>query len=214
MELVLVGKVPYPKDPTSTGSRGTSGKQRLGAVDKDQVVVLVGTETGSAKDLAGELAVTLEVAGIETEVVDMEDAFPGLLNVSRAVIICTATTGLGDLPENSMEFFEALGEEWPDLRGMMFCVCGLGDSIYQDFCEAGKIWSHFLADLGAMEVVERYEIDGFPDQEDVKGACEWVERAAERFDELAGRARTVQEGSVAMKPSVGSATAREVPRRW
>ncbi len=151
----------------------------------DQVVILVGTETGSAEALAGELAVTLEGAGIETEVVDMEDAYPGLLNGSRVVVICTATTGLGNLPENSIDFFEALGEEWPDLGGVLFCVCGLGDSIYPDFCEAGRIWSRFLADLGATEVVERYEIDGFPDEEDVEGACEWVERASQRFDELA-----------------------------
>lgn len=151
----------------------------------DQVVVLVGTETGNAEDLTGELAVTLEGAGIETEVVEMEDAYPGLLNGSRAVVVCAATTGLGDLPEHSIDFFEALGEEWPDLRGMMFCVCGLDDSIYPDFCEAGRIWSHFLTDLGATEVVERYEVDGFPDQEDVEGVCEWVERAMQRFDELA-----------------------------
>lgn len=151
----------------------------------DRTVVLVGTETGNAEDLAGELAITLEGAGVETEVVDMEGADPGLLNRSRAMVVCTATHGLGELPDNSIDFFETLGEEWPDLEGVMFAVCGLGDSMYPDFCEAGRIWSHFLTDLGATEVIERYEIDGFPEQEDIEGACEWVERAAERFDKLA-----------------------------
>lgn len=150
-----------------------------------RAVVLVGTETGNAEDLAGELAVTLEGAGIETEVVDMEDANRGLLNGSRAVVVCTATHGLGELPDNSIDFFEALGEEWPDLEGVMYGVCGLGDSVYPDFCVAGRIWSHFLTDLGATEVVERYEIDGFPEQEAVEGACEWVERAVVKFDEFA-----------------------------
>lgn len=151
----------------------------------DRAVVLVGTETGSAEDLAEELAAMLEGAGVEAEVVDMEDADPGLLDGGSAVIVCTATHGDGELPDNSVGFFEALGEEWPDLEGVMFCVCGLGDSVYPDFCEAGKIWSSFLADLGATEVVDRFEIDGFPEQEDVESAREWVERAAVRFDELA-----------------------------
>lgn len=148
----------------------------------NEVVILFGTETGNAEDLAEDLAATLAESGIEAEVVDMEEADPDLLlNGDRAVIVCTATHGLGELPDNSVDFFEALGEEWPDLQGTMFCVCGLGDSVYPDFCQAGRIWSHFLTDLGATEVVERYEIDDDPDEDDVEGAREWALKAAERF---------------------------------
>lgn len=149
-----------------------------------EAVILFGTETGNAEELAQDLAAALAETGIEAEVVDMEDANPELLDGGRAVVVCTATHGLGDLPDNSVDFFEALGEEWPDLEGVMFCVCGLGDSLYPDFCEAGRIWSSFLKDLGATEVVERYEIDGDPD-EDVESAREWVLEAAEKFASLA-----------------------------
>lgn len=178
--LVLVGHCPRPDGPAPA-----SGAERLGGAGMDRAVVLVGTETGGAEDLAGELAVTLAGAGVDTEVVDMEDADCGLLDGSRAVIVCTATHGDGELPNNSKDFFEALGEEWPDLEGVMFAVCGLGNSIHPDLHEAGRIWSSFLADLGATEVVQRYEIDGFLDQADVEGAREWVLEAAGRFDELA-----------------------------
>lgn len=152
----------------------------------DEVVILVGTETGNAEDLAEDLAATLDELGIENEVVDMEEAEPGLLGGSRAVIVCTATHGLGELPDNSLDFYERLEKEQPDLSGVLFCVCGLGDSAYPDFCEGGRIWSRFLTELGAQEVIERYEIDGFPEEEDVVEACEWVEQAAERFRELVG----------------------------
>ncbi len=151
----------------------------------DEAVILFGTETGNAEELAEDLAATLTEAGITAEAVDMEEADPGLLDGGRAVIVCTATHGLGELPDNSLDFFEAVGEEWPDLEGVVFAVCGLGDSMYPDFCEAGRIWSCFLVDLGATEVVERYEIDGFPEQEDVEGACEWVLEATEKFAALA-----------------------------
>jgi MioC protein len=151
----------------------------------DRAVILVGTETGTAEDLAEELAATLGDAGVETEVVDMEEAETDLLDGSRAVIVCTATHGDGELPDNSLDLYEKLERERPDLGGVLFCVCGLGDDAYADFCEAGRIWSRFLSELGAYEVVERYEIDGYPEEEDVRGACEWVEEAVERFEEVA-----------------------------
>ncbi len=148
------------------------------------VVVLFGTETGNAEDLAEELGATLGEAGFEAEVVDMEEAEPGLLDGSRAVVVCTATHGDGELPIYSQDFYEALEDERPDLGGVMYCVCGLGDSAYPDFCAGGRIWSAFLSELGARELVERYEIDGDPEEDDVEGACEWVLKAAGRFAAL------------------------------
>lgn len=150
----------------------------------ERAVILVGTETGTAEDVADELAEALGEAGIEVEVVDMEDADPGVLDGSRAVVVCTATHGDGELPDNSVEFYEAIEEEGPDLGGVVFGVCGLGDEAYADFCEAGRIWSRFLSGLGATEVVERYEIDGYPDDEDIEGAREWAVEAAGKFSEL------------------------------
>lgn len=95
--------------------------------------------------------------------------------------MCTATYGEGELPMNSEDLYEALSEERPDLGGVLFVVCALGDSAYPEFCEAGKMWSRLLADLGAEEVVERHEIDAGPDEGDIKGAREWAERVAEEF---------------------------------
>jgi MioC protein len=152
----------------------------------DEAVILVGTETGTAEDVADHLASTLEELGIEPEVIDMEEAQPSLLDGGRAVVVCTATHGDGELPDNSMEFYERLEKERPDLTGVVFCVCALGDSAYADFCEGGRIWSEFLSELGAEEVIERYKMDGFPEEADIEGACEWVERAAGRFEEFAG----------------------------
>lgn len=152
----------------------------------NEAVILVGTETGNAEEVAEDLAATLDELGVENEVVDMEEASPELLDRSRTVIVCTATHGLGELPDNSVNFYGGLEEERPDLGGVLFCVCGLGDSAYPDFCEAGRIWSRLLTDLGAREVIERHEIDGYPEEEDVIEACEWMEQAVELFRELVG----------------------------
>lgn len=150
----------------------------------DEAVILVGTETGTAEDIADELAEALGKAGIEAEVYDMEDVGPNIIDGSRALIICTATHGDGELPDNSTEFYEAMEDEGPNLSGVSFAVLVLGDSAYADFCEAGKIWSRFLNGLGAKEVVERYEIDGYPEGDDIEGAREWVSEAADKFAAL------------------------------
>lgn len=155
----------------------------------DGAVILVGTETGTAEDVAEGLADALEEAGVPVDLVDMEDAEPSVLDGGRAVVVCTATHGDGELPYNSWDFFEALEAEKPDLGGVTFCVCGLGDSAYPDFCQAGRTWSAFLAGLGAREVVARHEIDGLVGEAEVEGACAWVFSAAERFAEMAAERR-------------------------
>ena len=147
----------------------------------DRAVVLFGTVTSTAEDLADELVEALGEAGMEAEAVDMIDAGADFFDKDRAVVLCVATHGDGELPPDAMDFYEALEEERPDLSGVVFGVCGLGDDAYEDFCEAGRFMSRFLTDLGAEEVIERHEIDGFVDDEVTEEARQWTLRAAEDF---------------------------------
>lgn len=147
----------------------------------DRAVILVGTETWNAEDVADELAGALEETGFEVETLDMEEADTGAFDGRSVVVVCTSTYGDGELPMNSEDLYEALSEGTPDLGGVLFAVCALGDSAYPEFCEAGKMWSRLLADLGAEEVVGRHEIDAGPDEEDIEGAREWAGRIAEEF---------------------------------
>ncbi len=150
----------------------------------DEAVILVGTETGTAEDVADELAEALSEAGMGVGIHDMEDVGPGVVDPGKALIICTATHGDGELPDNSVDFYEAVEDEGPDFSGVSFAVLALGDSAYADFCEAGKIWSGFLKGLGATEVVERHEIDGCPEDDDIEGARGWATEAAVKFADL------------------------------
>lgn len=148
----------------------------------DRAVILVGTETGNAEDVAEEIRETLEASGIEIEIVDMEDdAGLAPFDGSRAVFVCTSTYGDGELPDNSLGLHELLEEEGPDLDGLPFAVCALGDSVYPDFCEAGKTWSRTLAGLGGREWMERHEIDGDPTDEDLEAVRAWARGAAEKI---------------------------------
>jgi len=147
----------------------------------DTVAVLFGTVTCTAEDLADELVEALAEVGVQAEAVDMMDAGADFFEENRAVVVCVATHGDGELPPDALDFYEALEEERPDLGGVVFGVCGLGDSAYEDFCEAGRLMSRFLAELGAREVIERHEIDGFVDDEATAEARGWTARAAAAF---------------------------------
>lgn len=149
----------------------------------ERAVVLFGTVTCTAEDLADELVEALAESGVEAETVDMMDAGADFFEENRTVVVCVATHGDGELPPDAMDFYAALEEERPDLSGVDFCVCGLGDSAYEDFCEAGRFMSRFLVELGAREVIERFEIDGFVGEEEVAQAREWTIRAAATFKE-------------------------------
>lgn len=165
------------------------------AIGLDRAVVLFGTVTGTAEDLSDELVEALGEAGMEATAVDMMDARANFFDEHRAVVVCVATHGDGELPPDAMDFYEALEEERPDLGGVVFGVCALGDDAYEDFCEAGRTMSRFFTELGAKEAIERHEIDGFVDDEVTEKARQWTLRAAEAFkkeaehdDEEAGHA--------------------------
>lgn len=153
----------------------------------ERAVVLFGTVTGTAEDLADELVEALEEAGIKAEAVDMMDAGADFFDEERAVVVCVATHGDGELPPDAMDFYEALEDERPDLSSVVFGVCGLGDDAYEDFCEAGRFMSRFLTELGAEEVVERHEIDGFVDDEEIEEARGWTLQAAEAFKRVVAK---------------------------
>lgn len=163
--------------------RSLGAEPNGGGAITSEVLILVGTETGNAEAFAGAIGVTLKELGFRPSVVHMEDAGLEAFDGTRGVIICTSTYGDGELPINAYDLHDLLVKGQPNLGGLVFAVCALGDSIYPDFCEAGKIWSLLLKELGAREAVERYEADAGPTEENLEGACEWAEQAAEKFKE-------------------------------
>jgi sulfite reductase (NADPH) flavoprotein alpha-component len=91
----------------------------------------------------------------------------------RRVIITIATYGEGEMPDNAGLFWESIySSEMPKLPDMQFGVLALGDSGYDDFCQAGKLLDVRLEQLGAQRLVDRLDCD--VDFEDV--AEEWINK--------------------------------------
>ncbi len=142
------------------------------------ILILVGTESGNAQMVADTLQEELGRAGHEVEVRAEGDRLEGPAN-GRAVLICTATHGLGELPDNIIPLHDALARDRPDLSGLRYGVIALGDQTYHEtFCNAGKTMDRLFAELGARRIGERLEIDActqpLPDEDALDWAREWV----------------------------------------
>lgn len=139
------------------------------------VEVLYGSQTGNSSELADQLAAGLRAAGLGANVSELDAAGAGALTSgSSHVLIVTSTYGEGEMPDNAEMFWEELnGPEMPRLEDLSFAVLGLGDSGYDDFCQAGKDLDIRLEQLGAKRLTARVDCD--VDFED--DAAEWISAA-------------------------------------
>lgn len=138
------------------------------------VIILTATMTGTAELVADELAEFLQSKELDCAVNSMDTFSKEDLLKSRVLIICTSTTGTGDVPDNGSDFLSMLESEKPDLTGIQFGVCGLGDRSYQDTFNFGgaKFEKAFLS-CGATMVGTRMAQDAGVDFEPEILAVEW-----------------------------------------
>lgn len=146
------------------------------------VLVLVGTQTGNSEVVADAIAEALGELGFAAHVLDMAEAYPELLADYRQLLAVTCTWSEGTFPDNAVDFAEALDAVRPDLTGVRFGVCGLGDRDYDPFYQtAAEHLVDLLRQSGAAEVQPLHDIDGGPTAADVAGAVAWAVRCAEAF---------------------------------
>lgn len=120
--------------------------------------LIVGTTLGSAEYTADHLAEKLIDQGFKANIhLDPNlDSLP--IDSNHPWIICTATHGAGDYPENIAPFALQLQQAKPDLSLIQYCVIALGSKSYDQFCYAGHMIDRQLTQLHAKKVAETVEI--------------------------------------------------------
>ena len=149
--------------------------------------VLYGTQTGNAEGVANDAAAAARLQGFDVTVSGLDeielDEFAGL----NHVLIVTSTYGEGEMPDNAELFWEALSASTaPRLEGVSYSVLALGDTSYDGFCQAGKLFDTRLEQLGASRLVGRVDCD--IDYE--APAAEWVQSAVGSLVTLTGASGT------------------------
>ncbi|WP_427921509.1 diflavin oxidoreductase [Streptomyces sp. cg40] len=168
-----------------------------GAAPTATLNVLYGTQTGNAEFLAEELAAGARTRGLAGSASALDTVTPAQLAAMTHVLVITSTYGEGELPDNAGLFWEALQSDTaPRLEGVRYAVLGLGDTGYDDFCQAAKLIDTRLEQLGATRLHERVDCD--VDFEEP--AAEWTAAVLERVAAETGATGGGSAEAVASRP--------------
>uniref|UniRef100_A0A7S0Q5Y7 Methionine synthase reductase n=1 Tax=Coccolithus braarudii TaxID=221442 RepID=A0A7S0Q5Y7_9EUKA len=128
----------------------------------NRVLVLYGTQTGNSRAVAAELGTQASEHGFEASVMGMEGfkAIDFEANTLPLVLVCSST-GNGDAPDNAEKFLRYVKKRTTPkvFASSPFCVCALGDSNYELFCEIGKLFDTHLERLGGKRFLKRCDVD-------------------------------------------------------
>ncbi|RSL64821.1 NADPH-dependent diflavin oxidoreductase 1 [Fusarium euwallaceae] len=137
------------------------------AVQDRTVLILYGSETGNAQDMAEELGRVCQRLHFKSRVEELDAVDLNALLQHRFVIFVISTTGQGDMPHNSLLFWKRLlRKKLPPgcLSSVQYTTFGLGDSTYLKFNWAARKLNRRLEQLGATTFIESFEADEqFPD---------------------------------------------------
>jgi sulfite reductase (NADPH) flavoprotein alpha-component len=126
----------------------------------EPLLVLFGSQTGTAEGLAKKMAKEALQRGFLPRVLPLNDCEPATLAQATKTVIISSTWGDGDPPDNAVKFWSWLNAETaPRLEKLQFAVLGLGDKNYSDFCGASKKFDVRMETLGAKRLVDRGECD-------------------------------------------------------
>ncbi|KAM7190033.1 NADPH-dependent FMN/FAD containing oxidoreductase [Rhypophila sp. PSN 637] len=124
-------------------------------IEGRDIIVLYGSETGNAEDIALELSKMTRRLHFKTVCDEMDEVKLAELIKYRLAIFVTSTTGQGDLPRNTAKFWTNLRRTRLNntncLGALKFTIFGLGDSSYPNVNAAARKLRARLKQLGATE---------------------------------------------------------------
>ncbi len=133
------------------------------AESKPQVkalTILYGSQTGNAESIAYDTAEKAKEYGMTATVYDMDDVDPQIFVKSSRLLIVTSTYGEGEMPDNAESLWQTMSSDnAPKLDNTFFSILAIGDTSYDEFCLAGKLWDQRLEELGATRVTDRVDCD-------------------------------------------------------
>ncbi|MBQ0741812.1 MAG: flavodoxin domain-containing protein [Pseudomonas sp.] len=142
-----------------------------------QVAILSGSVFGTADMVADEAASVCTSAGLEVVRVKPATVDAMLAAQPESLLVCTSTTGMGELPDSFMPFYLELQSRFPLLTKIPFGVIALGDSAYGDtFCQGGELMRELLLELQAEEVLPMLRLDASESVTPEVDAQPWLEQ--------------------------------------
>ena len=122
------------------GLKHSSSQKENQSNTKEEVKInfLFGTQTGNSETIAETAAEIAKNNNFSTKLAPLDDvSMEALQNMENAVFV-VSTYGEGEMPDNAHLFWESLSSSTaPKLEHLNFGVLALGDTGYDEFCNAG-----------------------------------------------------------------------------
>ncbi len=147
----------------------------------EKITLLVGTTYGFAQELAEQAACQLRGFGCEVKLCmaatldDLAIGEPGI------IIVCCATIGQGDIPDNLLPLYEALQRIAPAMPHKRYGIIALGDSSYEYFAGGGKQMDALLASLQLQPIQSMLIIDACESHDPEVDVSVWVEQLYQKI---------------------------------
>ncbi|KAG0144216.1 hypothetical protein CROQUDRAFT_660286 [Cronartium quercuum f. sp. fusiforme G11] len=127
-----------------------------------RLLILYGSQTGTAEDVANQIALGARRLHLDTTISAMDECEPQSLFEDTYTIFVLSTTGQGSEPQNMKKIWKSICQAKLPLdlfQSLKFTIFGLGDSNYSKFNWAAKKLYRRLIQLGAIEFYSRGEAD-------------------------------------------------------
>lgn len=127
--------------------------------DRPLIHVLFGSQTGNAEVVAMDTSDALEADGYATKLMSMDEFGVADLDAMTHVALVSSTYDDGNMPDSAQDLWDELESDAPDLSHLQYAVLSLGDSSYEFFCAAGRMFDEKIAELGGRRVLDRLDCD-------------------------------------------------------
>ncbi|MES9975569.1 MAG: assimilatory sulfite reductase (NADPH) flavoprotein subunit [Candidatus Thiodiazotropha sp.] len=145
------------------------------------VTILYATQGGNARSVAEALAENATAQGLAPRLVSADSYRPKDLTKEQLLVVVISTQGEGEPPESAYDLFKYLrGDRAPRLERLRYAVFGLGDSSYEQFCQAARELDELLGNQGAGSLLDRIDADVDYQQ----AAANWQDRILSELGEL------------------------------
>ena len=136
------------------------GASEAGPQSSVPLLILFGSQTGTAEGLARRVATEATKRGFKPQVMEANAAPKLEWKAENRMLVITSTYGDGDMPDNAQGFWDWLQtEDAKKLAHISYTVLALGDTHYEQFCAAGKKIDAQLEQLGARRIHPRVDCD-------------------------------------------------------
>lgn len=139
------------------------------------VKFLVGSTYGNAQQVAEDASEQLAQLGHQCEVFNRPSIDDVTSVDTDVLIICSATIGEGEIPDNLLPLYSQLRDLCPLLPHLKYAVIALGDSSYDRFADGGRQMDELMQELQAISVQEVLLIDACETPDPEEAVLEWID---------------------------------------